>query len=100
MPRGERTKTGPGPEPPDGTTADPAGTAAAHGRTSGPGDSTESFLAVDSGASQRLFPPAPAEGGTRFGAARPPPDENAFRLFPPGHESGRRPAAPAAEDDD
>jgi hypothetical protein len=76
------------------------GAAPAGGTATVPADGAEAFPARDSGAAQRLFPPLPGEGQAGFGAVRRPLDENAFRLFPPSHAAGRRPAAPSGEDGD
>jgi hypothetical protein len=104
----ETARPGPEPEKP----VPPGGTAGAGGAESDDSaadsndsaaesnDSTESFPAVDPGAEQRSFPRGhPGDGADSFPAARRRTDADAFRLFPPVRDTGNRPPATPADDD-
>ena len=90
----ETARPGPEPEKP----VPPSGTPGAGAAESN--DSTESFPAVEPGAEQRSFPRGYlGDGNESFPAARRRTDADAFRLFPPVRDTGNRPPATPADDD-
>jgi len=97
----ETARPGPEPEkpvPPGGTAG--AGAAESDDSAAESNDSTESFPAVDPGAEQRSFPRGHlGDGADSFPAARRRTDADAFRLFPPVRDTGNRPPATPADDD-